>query len=255
MLIAASVFIAAAGYIINDFMDIKIDLINKPDRVFIGKHVGKKTAFTWYISLNIIGLLIFFYLSVTLKKPSLIVINTMVVFALLFYSISIKKKFLTGNILISLLTAWVILIFPFIWEGISTYAASDLSIIWVASLLFGAFAFIISMIREVVKDMEDLDGDRANNCTTLPIESGISKAKVYAGAWIIILASAIIASALFMARVGKWIMLSYTVIFLLTPLIVSLFRLYISQKPDEFHKLSGLIKWIMFAGILSMLFL
>lgn len=254
VLVFTSVSIAAAGYIINDYFDIEIDLINKPQRVLVGRTIGKKTSLLLYLLLNLSGLSASCYLSVKLDNYLILIFNGIASVSLFIYSRRLKKKLLAGNILISILTAWTIVILPVSEFGFSRQDLPVFQTIWTASIVYGAFAFIISLIREVVKDMEDAEGDKMAGCTTVPIVAGVFRAKIYAGALLLVLLAMV--SVFIIRSFASWgrTIAVYGIVFLITPLIFSFIKLYYSQKPHEFHKLSGLIKWIMLSGILSMIF-
>lgn len=254
VLIGASVVIAAAGYIINDCVDVATDRINKPEKVYIENGIQRSSAMRWYFILNFMGLALSIIASAALSNYLIIFFNILVVGLLFFYSAIFKKTMLVGNMIVSLLTAWVILILPVSAFGITIGNSNSEKFIWRAALVYGIFAFVISMIREVVKDMEDIEGDNAAGGTTLPIVYGVRLSKVYAGVLMMIL-SAMAAFLIYRSvDLWGWMILLYGIAFLMLPIVLSIIQLYNAHKPDEFHKLSGLIKLIMLSGILSMVF-
>lgn len=254
ILALSSVSLAAAGYIINDYCDIEMDLINKPNSVFIGKTIEKNISLVFYFLLNLTGLAASLYLSIALDNYWIVVLNSITSVLLFFYSRQLKKQLLTGNILISILTSWTILVLPVSEFGTSRQDLPVWKSIWTAAIVYGTFAFLISLAREVVKDMEDTPGDTMAGCTTLPIVWGIGKSKIYARTLLLILLAMVGIFMVYSFAVWRWVIIVYGTIFLVAPLIVCVIRLYYSEKPPEFHKLSSLIKWIMFSGILSMIF-
>ena len=162
-LVVSSVLIAAAGYIINDYFDLNIDQINKPDELVVEKIISRRWVIMWHLILSGIGIVLGFVIDWYTNSRFLGFANILCVLLLFVYSISLKKKLLAGNVLISLMTAWVILVVT--WcefsnllhsAAIETYTQKITRI----TLLYAGFAFIISLIREVVKDIEDIDGDR-----------------------------------------------------------------------------------------------
>ncbi|HEX8356119.1 MAG TPA: geranylgeranylglycerol-phosphate geranylgeranyltransferase, partial [Segetibacter sp.] len=172
LLMISSVIIAAAGYIINDYFDLNIDQVNKPDRLVVAKIISRRWVIFWHLFLSFAGILIGFYIDWKTRVLFLGFANTACVAALFLYSISLKKKLLSGNIVISALTAWVILVISWCETSnllqpalIGSYTEKITRI----SFLYAGFAFVISLIREVVKDMEDIEGDRRFGCNTMPI--------------------------------------------------------------------------------------
>ena len=185
----------------------------------------------------------------------------MCVLLLFGYSVSLKKKLLIGNILISALTAWVIII-AFLWYYNSFYcSACDktqmealLRKFVKISILYAAFSFIISLIREVVKDMEDMDGDAKYGCKTMPIVLGIPATKVFAGVWLVVLIAALTILQFYVMQFNWWLSIAYCVVFIITPLIIILQKLGKAQVAADYHKLSNMVKFVMLTGILSMIF-
>ena len=121
------------------------------------------------------------------------------------------------------------------------------------AIVYSGFAFIISLIREVVKDIEDMEGDARYGCRTMPIVWGVNVAKVFAGTWVVVLTgSLVVIQAYALQRMG-WPMVIYGVLLLDLPLVRILRKLYQAQTKKDYHQLSGAIKGVMLAGILSML--
>ena len=110
LMLVASIFIAGGGYIINDYFDLNIDRVNKPDKMVVDKEISRRWAMMWHFILSISGLTITSYVSIQLNNFLLILLNGIAVMLLWVYSTTFKKKFLSGNIIISLLTAWVIFV-------------------------------------------------------------------------------------------------------------------------------------------------
>ena len=261
LLISLSVLIAAAGNIINDYFDLNIDLVNKPSKLVIDKTIKRRWAIIWHLVLSAAGVVIGFYLD--FKAHTFWVgLSTLLCVLLLFgYSASLKKKFLIGNVLISCLTSWVIVI-VFLWYINSFYcttctnselASMDRSL-FKFSILYASFSFIISLIREVVKDIEDMVGDAKYGSKTLPIVWGISATKVFVAVWIVVLIAALTILQFYVLQFNWWLSIAYCVLFIITPLVVILQKLYKAHTTAHYHQLSTLVKVVMFTGILSMLF-
>jgi 4-hydroxybenzoate polyprenyltransferase len=260
LLMLASIFIAAAGYIINDYFDINIDQVNKPEKMVVEKIIKRRWAIFWHWAITTAGLIISLYVSF---KTSFVIIiaNVLCTLLLWFYSTTFKKKLLTGNIIISLLTAWTVMVlyfavgntFHFFSEPDPDFLAAT-NRVFKYAVLYGGFAFIISLVREVVKDIEDREGDARYNCNTMPIAWGVPSSKVFAGVWLVVLIGALLILQFYAFQVRWWITAGYCFLAVLLPLIWILRKLYVAQNTVQYHQLSNLIKIIMFTGILSILF-
>jgi 4-hydroxybenzoate polyprenyltransferase len=123
------------------------------------------------------------------------------------------------------------------------------------TLLYAGFAFVMTLIREVVKDLEDMEGDRKYDCNTMPISLGVPATKVFAGVWIIVAAIALAIIQLYAWQSGKWFIAVYFLILVIVPLFYLLRKLYKASNSADYHLMSSIIKFIMLAGILSMLVL
>ena len=255
LLVIASVCIAAAGYIINDYFDMNIDMVNKPSKIIVDRFIGRRWAIVLHMILSFIGLVLSLYIGYKLSNFYIPFFNLIAILTLWFYSTTFKKKFLIGNILISLLTAWVILVLT-LAEFKFNIAESDVA--WrrliKVSFIYAGFAFIISLIREVIKDMEDLPGDSKYGCTTMPIIWGIQVSKVFVAVWIIVLTVAVALIQFYVIQFGWWFSALYSIVLIIIPLIWVFQKLYKAKTSAEFHTLSSVVKLIMFTGILSMIF-
>ena len=257
LLVASSVLIAAAGYIINDYFDLNIDQVNKPGKLVVAKIINRRWVIFWHLFLSIIGVAMGFYIDWFTRVRFLGLANLICVGLLFLYSISLKKKMLVGNVVISGMTSWVILVIA--WCETSNLLKPTLldkftTRITRTSFLFAGFAFVISLIREVVKDMEDIEGDRRYGCNTMPIALGISATKVFVAVWLVVLASALTIVQFYGLILGWWLSAAYCTLFIIVPLVYAFRQLLKANVPEDYHKLSTLIKAIMFTGILSMLF-
>jgi 4-hydroxybenzoate polyprenyltransferase len=259
VLIAASLLIAAAGYIINDYFDINIDQVNKPNANVVDRVVSRRWAMLWHMVLSGSGVLLSFYVSLRSGLWYIVLANLLCVFCLFIYSVSLKRKLLAGNILISLLTAWVILVLCFSeWKFVlnsqsAVTAVAQHKIIRIG-LLYASFAFISSLVREAIKDMEDREGDARYGCKTMPILWGLNATKVYVAVWLIVLLAMVIISQVYVTQFGWWWPNIYSTLFIVIPLGFIFLRLFRAETPQDFHSLSRMTKWAMLTGILSMIF-
>ncbi len=259
LLIAASVFIAAGGYIINDYFDINIDRINKPDKQIIGKKMSRRKAILWHSVISLIGVALSFYLGWRLRIWWIGPSNLLCTFLLFAYSSTFKKRFLSGNIIISVLTAWSVGIlglasFYEVFYHTSAYNDLNPSRIFRFTILYASFAFVISVIREAIKDMEDIEGDVRYGCNTLPIAAGLNAAKSYTIVWLVVLTGALAIVQFYALQFNWWLAIVYCTLLLIVPLVRLFKQLIKAQSPQQFHRLSNQTKLIMLMGILSMVF-
>lgn len=257
LLSLASICIAAAGNIINDYFDLNIDHINKPKRIVVDKLISRRWVIFWHLCLSLIGICCSFYVSYFIKQPWIVVANSICVLALFVYSASFKKQFLIGNVLVSVLTAWVILLL--VLPEYSLHS-NDLNHnlqydkILRIGILYAIFSFIISLIREVIKDIEDIEGDKRNNCKTMPIVWGTKLSKAFVQILIVLLASSLAIIQFYVLRFGWYISIAYCVVAIIFPLIVLSKQLQQASTTKHFADLSSLVKIIMLAGISSLFF-
>ncbi|OSZ79835.1 ubiquinone biosynthesis protein UbiA [Chitinophagaceae bacterium IBVUCB2] len=257
LLVLASLLIAAAGYIINDYFDINIDEVNKPEKMVVDKLINRRWAIAWHFMLSTTGIILTFFALPFFQKWYLIVANMLCVVLLWFYSTNFKKSLLTGNIVISLLTAWTILVIFFSKFNLTdAFGAGDTVSykFFRLAILYAGFAFIISLIREAIKDMEDMPGDSKYGCRTMPIVWGVNATKVYVAVWLIVLIAVLVTLQVYVLQFKWWLAVAYSVPAIIFPLIVILFKLRKSVTSKDFHRLSTLTKLVMFTGILSMAF-
>jgi 4-hydroxybenzoate polyprenyltransferase len=177
------------------------------------------------------------------------------------YSITLKKKLLIGNVLISALTAWVIIVVFLCYYNSFYCSGCDKSLFDSynnrfirISFLYTGFAFVISLIREVVKDMEDMEGDAKYGCKTMPIVWGIPASKVFVAVWLIVLIGTLCIVQVYALQLG-WIWSAvYCILLIVAPLIWIMMKLFKAQVSSDYQQLSSAIKYVMLAGILSMIF-
>jgi 4-hydroxybenzoate polyprenyltransferase len=259
LLAASSVLIAAAGYIINDYFDLNIDQVNKPASIVVQKIIKRRWAIFWHLGLSIAGMLITLYVSHHIGNWLIALINLLCILLLWFYSTTFKRKFLIGNLVIALLTAWVVLVLyvselDVITLTRNTIYQATITRIFKLAMLYGGFAFVISLIREVVKDMEDIAGDEKYGCRTMPIVWGIPASKVFTAVWLIVLTVAVLVLQVYAIMLGRFVAALYGILVVALPLLLILRSLYTATTPGQFHKISTWIKLVMLTGILSMLF-
>ena len=261
LLMLSSLLIAAAGNIINDYFDRNIDAINKPEKKVIDKLIKRRWAIVMHIAFSLSAILMGFYTDSQTPVFWLGLSNTICVLLLFAYSISLKKKLLVGNVLISLLTAWIILVCFLCYYRSLTCPTCD-ALDWEAQLrrfirisfLYAGFAFVISLIREVLKDMEDIEGDKKYGCYTMPIAWGIKASKVFVAVWLVVLIGMISIVQVYVWYLGWYWSIFYSMLLLVVPLIWVLRKLSQAMVSNDYHRLSSVIKLVMLAGLISMIF-
>jgi 4-hydroxybenzoate polyprenyltransferase len=262
LLLMSSLFISAGGYIINDYFDLHIDNVNKPDKVVVEKIVKRRWTIILHLLFSLAGVLLSLMVSIITKKWIIFIINIACVFLLWLYSTKFKKKLLIGNIVISALTAWVILVVYF-FAGASLINLKGWTIhiypynikqLFKLTMLYSGFAFVVTLIREVVKDLEDMHGDAQFKCETMPIKMGVPATKVFIAVWIVVSIVALLIVQIYAWQVGWWPSAIYSILFIVLPLGMVFKKLFKSAISNDYNKISSYLKLIMLMGILSMLF-
>lgn len=256
LLVLSTVLLAAAGYVINNIMDVATDTINKPNDVVIGKGISETTAYNIYIGLNITGVAIGFYLSNVILRPSFATIFILIASLLYFYSTSFKQIMILGNFVVALVLALSVIIIGVFDIFPATNAENQAQMASLFSILldYALFAFMINFIREIIKDIEDVNGDYNQGMNTLPIAIGISRASKIA------LGFAVIPFILSLLYINKYffqnnliIATLYSFAFVLAPLLYFIVKIVTAKSNKDFHHLSTVLKFILFFGILSIL--
>ena len=234
LLTVSTTIIAAAGYIINDYYDIKIDLINKPERVVIGKEVARRYALLFHSILSFVGVAIGVVLNWKIGA-----INFLSAFLLWWYSNDLKRQPFVGNFVVALLTGTSVYLVSILYQ---TYQP--------LVLIYSIFAFGMTLIREIVKDMEDFKGDNTFGCRTLPIVWGNRKTKFL----IYFLMAVLFGSVIYINQAYEQLPLLYFGVFLFVPLLFLFSRLIRADTKKDFYYLSQWCKVIILLGMVSMAF-
>lgn len=263
LLVLSTVLIAAGGYIINDVFDVEIDLHNKPEKVIIGKKISPAAAKKISITLSAAGVLIGIYLTYFENVRPIALMNLLTVGLLWFYSQSYKHILLVGNVVIATLSALAVFIVVFS-ENELVYTINHLDVplystvqynmrmVLKIALAYSAFAFVISMVREIVKDMQDMEGDQLHDSKTMPVVLGITKSKIFA---ILILMTALVSIVRIQIAGAQWdnrIIFWYTIACIQVPIVVAGILISVMKSKKQFGAVSLLLKLIMVSGILSM---
>lgn len=234
LLSTSTILIAAAGYIINDYYDVKIDYINKPERVIVGRLIKRRIVMIAHTVFNFMGIAIGFYL-----MPKLGLINFLAAFWLWLYSNQLKRLPFIGNLSVAILTGLSICVVAF-------YYRQNEMLIYTYAL----FASAITLVREIIKDMEDVKGDASFGCKTLPIVLGMRNTKTLLYVFIALFIGLLVYMA---AEVDKFVLKNFFILLIL-PVAYLVIRLVRADSRKEFSFLSLYCKLIMLAGVISMMF-
>lgn len=255
LLVISVLFITAAGYVINDYFDAPVDMINHPSRVTLSKLIPRRMAIVVHLTLSIIGVAAGIYLSFAISLSFLSLIFLLVPGILWFYSTTYKRQFLLGNLIVAFLTALVplmvilfevpLLIREYGREMIRNQIDFHTLTAWVGG--YALFAFLFTLVREIVKDMEDFEGDRAYGRNTLPVVLGL-KVTRYVVLVLTVVAAIFIAAVLAMYLTDVMTLL-YTILLILAPLAFTIFKLFRASDPEQYHRVSSWLKGIMLAGV------
>ena len=253
LLVLATVLIAAAGNVINDIYDVNADLINKPNKLIVGEKISERNAYRIFIILNVLGVFSGFLLSNSIGKPGFAALFIIISALLYLYASMIKGILLVGNILISTLIALSILIVG-VFDVLPAIDASNVDDQIVAMKVithYACFAFFINMIREIVKDIQDINGDKNDGLNTLPITIGRSRATIVVFA-LGILAVVVLVFYMYMFLYTSQILVLYFLLLVVAPLLYYCVKAYSAETRKDLSRLSLLLKVIMFFGMCSL---
>ncbi len=270
LLVISTVLIAAGGNVINDYFDVRADRINKPKRIIIGKYINRRWAIFIHSIFNVTAFLIAVYLGLRYHTFWYVFIHLLSMNALWLYSLFLKKKPIVGNFLIAGLTALV----PILC-GVHFYVQGNIVIdeqivshtafeYWLIRLLdqgnfiwlFAFFAFVNNFAREIIKDVEDINGDKLINAKTLPIQYGVRISKI----WIVslLVLPILFFCGLFIAHQGE---VEYTTgeqLMVFLPVLLSLFldlaAILLTLRANTktgFLKADQWVKYAMVCGVLT----
>ena len=258
LLAAATTLITAAGYIINDYFDRKTDLINRPYKVIIGRFIKRRSAMFWHTVFNILGVTAGIYISMANDLGHLSVIFIIATGILWFYSTSYKRQVFIGNLIVAILTALVpllVIVFelPLLnvkYQELLRLNNSNFAYLAIWIFGFAYFAFITTLIREIIKDTEDLEGDRAFGRVSLPMAIGIKWTKTIVVSLNSILAISLIMALAFFINDPKRISLIYLALTVILPSFYLSYKIIKAKNKEDYSTASILMKTIMIFGVL-----
>lgn len=256
MISLAYMLVAAAGYVINDYFDLGIDTVNKPDKVFITRGISRRGALSAYGLMNIIALLLSWAVSRQLGgwAPLYCILGCIVL--LYGYSAFFKKRFLIGNVLVAGISASSMPVLTLVEGDAAGIFPETLRYITIYTIVYTGFAFIISFARELVKDLEDVEGDRRYGGRTMPIVLGARTAHwIVAGSLFSVIGVLAALQPFLWAQGGTSILSLYSICLIILPLAWIGWKTFGARAVQDYHRLSTGIKLVMLTGILSMLFI
>lgn len=260
LIMLGTALIAAGGYVINDYFDVKIDRINRPDEVIVTRSVSKPAAMRLSLALSGAGVVSGVAAAMLLRSYTLGLIFVLVPGLLWFYSSSYKRLFMAGNLIIAVLAALTPLTvaianvaqLQLLYSTILPYTTLEHDLyVWTGG--FALFAFLLTWIREIVKDMQDQMGDRELECHSMPVVWGETWTKVFVTVLI----------AVTLAIIGhlwwhvlpfdrSWMSLStrYIALGVVTPLVCTIWLLWAAKIPSDYKTCQQVVKFTMLIGML-----
>ena len=260
LLIVSVVGIAAGGYVINDYFDVKIDRINRPDNLVVTRIISRDAAMNLFYGLTAVGVIAGTVVAWWAHSWTLLFTYVVIPGLLWFYSASYKRMFLVGNLVVAFASAIVPLLVAIanadylhhLYQNALAYSpiVGELYV-WTGG--FAAFAFLLTLVREIVKDIEDIEGDREMECRTLPIVWGDKVAKIIATLLLMAIAILIVYmlfAVLPFSHEWKSLPTRYVVFGLIVPILCSIVLLWAANSRTEYHRVQTIIKFAMFMGML-----
>lgn len=256
LLVLTTVSLAAAGYIINDVNDRETDSENRPDRVLVSGKVSESMAYNLYFVFSIVGVGLGFYLSNYIGRSSFALLFVVISATLYLYATNFKRTFLIGNLIVAALLAISVLIIAIfdLLPVVTTENRGTMSVYFRVILDYAIFAFVINFIREIVKDLEDVNGDYNQGMNTLPIALGVGRTAQ------IVFWVSLAPTAILMYYVNKYYMESelyvatlYSLVFVIAPMIYFVVKMWNANNKKEFSHLQNVLKLIILFGVLSIL--
>jgi len=255
LLVFSTILITAAGYIINDYFDVRIDKVNKPERLLIDNGVKRRVAMGAHMVINILAILIGVYVSYSIGFTKLAFIHFICASGLWFYSTTFKKQFIIGNVIIATFTALI----PFIvvvYELLLCYkvylpldATLSFKGIWLYAFAISFFTFLTTLLREIIKDMERYEGDKEYGYNTMPIVIGKKTTKLVAIVIVIVILLFLSYYQLLQLHKRDMLTFYYFIFGLQIPLIYLISKIISANTKKAFQVAGNITKIITLIGI------
>ena len=258
LLIVSVVCVAAGGYVINDYFDVKIDRINRPDDLIVTRIISRDAAMHWFQVLTVIGIAAGLTVAWWARSWNLLFIYVVIPGLLWFYSASYKRMLLVGNLIVAFISALVPLLVAIINADYLKHLYNDALAytpivgqlyVWLGG--FALFSLLLTWAREVIKDIEDLEGDREMECRTMPIVWGENVSKV-------VVTILVLATMLLISYLAWWVLpfpmewrtltCRFVVFGLMVPMVCVLVLLWSARSKRELHTVQQVLKFTMFLG-------
>lgn len=258
ILLLLTILVAAGGYVINDIMDVEADRINKPDNLLIDQHIPEQKAFSFYKILVGLSVLLSIVLMIETKQVKISGIPLLVTVVLYLYAQVFKRMALVGNFIIAVCAA-----LPFFLIAMYDLRINEFDVgmiisitrsIGMAALFYGGFAFLTTLIREIIKDMEDVEGDLAIDARTLPIAIGVTLSKAIVVLLQLLTIGLLSVVATYFLAVRAPQPFYGLLILMLLPLLAQLVIVLLAKDSSKFRLAGNIGKLHMLLGILSMLY-
>lgn len=264
LLVLSILFIVAGGYVINDIFDIDIDKNNKPERLLVTKSFSEKEAKVFYVVLTVLGVASALASSLIIAKTkflTLFALLLLLIGILYSYSSTYKRKLVVGNIIVAISVAFAVFL-PWLFEML--YLSNNILLLSASKevmmgilpyvMIYTAFAFFMTLIREIVKDAEDAAGDSLTHCRTIPIVYGIKKMNIILLVLAVLTWSLLLYFQIILLKTQSYITLGMMfVIWNIIPIMIS--QLFTKNTTINYHAFSVVLKLLMLLGVLSMLFI
>ena len=252
LLVLSLILIAAGGYIINAYFDIQVDTENQKDEVLVGRSIKRRVALMLHILFTLIGVLLGFYIAYRIEYIALGAIMVISAYTLWEYSLRYKRRFFIGNFIIAKLSSIFVLSIA-AFEILPKYNLAESRHPLILLCIYTIFAFICSMMHEVIKDLRGVEGDAKFKIRTLPTIWGIEKTKEFVK-WLSVITAFMVISVATYEFKTHIAALGYALVFLILPLFLLNIWIYKAKKTVDYERISKLNKFIIFAGIMSLCF-
>lgn len=263
LLVIATMALTASGNAINDYFDVRCDSINRPQRIVVDKYISRKATILIHVLLTLVGVFIGLYIAFIFGKETYALFFISIPVMLWFYSTYFKKQILIGNMLVALLTAAVAFVVVSVeiaaivkTRGPEIISSTACDYAWRYTAAYAFFSFICNLSREIIKDIEDINGDSQCEYHTLPVEMGITNSKIV----VIILELGMLVAlwaTYFMTDIVNSVpyMAEYALAGITLPTIALCILLVLARDKKQYHNISMLSKYIMFVGTMTMVFI
>ena len=254
LLVSATLFILAGGYIINAIFDVDTDNINKPSEVVIDKHISEKTAYNLYFIFTCLGVGIGFYLSRVINKPAFATLFIICAALLYIYSNGLKQIPILGNVIVAIVAGLSIINISFFNILPAIYSGNEFFMKTLVSILtdYAIFIFLLQFAIEIIKTIANEKGDAAFGISTVATYFGIKKAKIIGMISLLIFIS-YLTYYLLENLAHNLYAVGYFILFIIAPLVVVIIKLFKYKQTKEYVLLINILKLVQITTILSLL--